>query len=167
MLEATGQLSDAAALRRECVERSRAAHGLTSPETLDELASLAQLLESPVGLGLSMSSHDVRGLAWPVRLALHGGLALVLMLVFSLHLDLLPAAEMKDPIEYDFMTPGEKFVDRLQHILLPGIALGLASAAGTARYMRSSMLEVIRQDYVRTARAKGLSERSVLYRHVF
>ena len=59
-------------------------------------------------------------------------LALVLMLVFSLHLDLLPAAEMKDPIEYDFMTPGEKFVDRLQHILLPGIALGLASAAGTA-----------------------------------
>ena len=65
-------------------------------------------------------------------------LALVLMLVFSLHLDLLPAAEMKDPIEYDFMTPGEKFVDRLQHILLPGIALGLASAAGTARYMRSS-----------------------------
>lgn len=92
-------------------------------------------------------------------------LALVLMLVFSLHLDLLPAAEMKDPIEYDFMTPGEKFVDRLQHILLPGIALGLASAAGTARYMRSSMLEVIRLDYIRTARAKGLPERTVVFKH--
>ena len=63
------------------------------------------------------------------------------------------------------MTPGEKFVDRLQHILLPGIALGLASAAGTARYMRSSMLEVIRLDYIRTARAKGLPERTVVFKH--
>jgi len=92
-------------------------------------------------------------------------LALMLMLVFALQLDLLPAAGMVDAVEHDFMTVPEKLVDRLQHLILPGVALGVASAAGTARYMRSSMLEVIRQDYVRTARAKGLSERKVVFKH--
>ena len=56
-------------------------------------------------------------------------------------------------------------MDRLKHLLLPGLALGIASAAGTARYMRSSMLEVIRLDYIRTARAKGLPERTVVFKH--
>ena len=92
-------------------------------------------------------------------------LALMLMLIFALQLDLLPAAGMVDAVEHDFMTVPEKLVDRLQHLILPGVALGVASAAGTARYMRSSMLEVIRQDYVRTARAKGLSERKVVFKH--
>jgi peptide/nickel transport system permease protein len=53
----------------------------------------------------------------------------------------------------------------MQHLLLPVLALGIPSAAGIARYMRSSMLEVIRQDYVRTARSKGLSPRVVLFKH--
>lgn len=92
-------------------------------------------------------------------------LALILVLVFSLGLDLLPAAGMVDPVEHDYMTPVEQFWDRVQHLLLPGIALGVASAAGTARYMRSSMLEVIRLDYVRTARAKGLPEGKVVFKH--
>jgi peptide/nickel transport system permease protein len=52
-----------------------------------------------------------------------------------------------------------------QHLALPAITLGAASAAITARMTRSSMLEVIRQDYVRVARAKGLGERAVLLRH--
>lgn len=52
-----------------------------------------------------------------------------------------------------------------RHYVLPVIALGLASAAGISRYMRGEMLEVIGQDYIRTARAKGLSERRVIYRH--
>lgn len=51
------------------------------------------------------------------------------------------------------------------HLALPGVALGVASAAATARYMRSSLLEVIRQDYIRTARAKGLPERVVVLKH--
>jgi peptide/nickel transport system permease protein len=49
--------------------------------------------------------------------------------------------------------------------VLPSIALGVSSAAAVARYMRSSMLEVIRQDYIRTARAKGLPERTVILKH--
>lgn len=61
---------------------------------------------------------------------------------------------------------GEKtFTELLRHLVLPAVTLGAASAAITARITRSSMLEVIRQDYVRTARAKGLSERAVLTRH--
>ncbi len=59
----------------------------------------------------------------------------------------------------------ERAWDYFQHLLLPMLALGIPSAAGIARYMRSSMLDVIRQDFVRTARAKGLSGRKVLFKH--
>jgi peptide/nickel transport system permease protein len=51
------------------------------------------------------------------------------------------------------------------HLILPSIALGIGSTAGVARFMRGSLLEVIRQDYVRTARAKGLEERVVIFKH--
>jgi peptide/nickel transport system permease protein len=55
--------------------------------------------------------------------------------------------------------------DIAHHLILPGVAMGVAGSAGAARYMRSSLLEVIRQDYIRTARAKGLPERVVILRH--
>jgi peptide/nickel transport system permease protein len=58
-------------------------------------------------------------------------------------------------------------IDRLQHLALPVIALSITSVAAYSRYMRSSMLEVIHSDYVRTARSKGLSEGAVTYRHAF
>jgi peptide/nickel transport system permease protein len=61
-------------------------------------------------------------------------------------------------------TPGS-LVDRVVHIILPSMMLSLAYLAGWSRYMRSSMLEVLRQDYVRTARAKGLIERFVIIKH--
>ncbi len=53
------------------------------------------------------------------------------------------------------------------HLVLPAIVLGLAQTASFMRYTRSSMLEVIRSDYIRTARAKGLSEKVVIYKHAF
>jgi len=68
-------------------------------------------------------------------------------------------------INHDYLGPWARVVDRLRHLVLPVIALGLASAAGIARYMRGAMLEVIGQDYIRTARAKGLSERRVILGH--
>lgn len=55
--------------------------------------------------------------------------------------------------------------DRIEHLILPVTMLALVSAAGYMRYLRSSMLDVINEDYIRTARAKGLSERLVIYRH--
>jgi peptide/nickel transport system permease protein len=57
--------------------------------------------------------------------------------------------------------------DWLHHLILPVVMLSIFGAARYMRFMRSSMLEVIHQDYIRTARAKGLKERSVLYRHAF
>ncbi len=64
-------------------------------------------------------------------------------------------------------TLGKPFslVDRIEHLILPVSMLAFVSAAGYMRYLRSSMLDVIHEDYVRTARAKGLRERVVIYRH--
>jgi peptide/nickel transport system permease protein len=84
---------------------------------------------------------------------------------FIVMLFALPAAGMYDAVEYDYMTTSEQLFDRFRHLILPGVAMGLAFAASTARYMRSSLLEVIRQDYIRTARAKGLPERRVVLKH--
>jgi peptide/nickel transport system permease protein len=69
------------------------------------------------------------------------------------------------------MTPGKNYVginklmDLFNHTFIPLIVLGLSGAGGLMRYTRSSMLEVIRQDYIRTARAKGLREMVVVYKH--
>jgi peptide/nickel transport system permease protein len=96
--------------------------------------------------------------------------ALMLILIFSLRAGQegwilqFPASGMMS-IDYEYMTGWEKFVDRFRHLLMPAIALGIGSAAGVARYMRGSMLEVIHQDFIRTARAKGLSERVVVFKH--
>jgi peptide/nickel transport system permease protein len=68
-----------------------------------------------------------------------------------------------------FVTEGftgfESVMDRLWHLLLPSIILAIGGIAALSRYTRSSMLEVIRQDYIRTAKAKGLSEETVYYKH--
>jgi ABC-type dipeptide/oligopeptide/nickel transport system permease component len=76
-------------------------------------------------------------------------LALMLQLLFSVELGWLPA------------TGAGSF----RHVILPAITLGMSTAGLIARITRSSMLEVLRMEYVQTARAKGLSERSVIYRH--
>jgi len=61
----------------------------------------------------------------------------------------------------------DNLVDRIEHLVLPVLALALPSLADWTRYIRSQMLEVIRQDYVRTAQAKGLKDRAVLMSHAF
>lgn len=98
-------------------------------------------------------------------------LALMLMLTLSLFARNVwgwpfwfPASGMIGT-DYGSLGLGEKLLDRLVHLVLPATSLALALAAGIARYMRASMLEVIHQDYVRTARAKGLSERAVVFKH--
>jgi peptide/nickel transport system permease protein len=86
-------------------------------------------------------------------------LALVGIYIFAVKLRWLPTAGMA--------TVGQppSIWDSLHHLILPATVLGLAQAAPLIRYTRSSMLETIRQDYVRVARAKGLSNRVVIYRH--
>ena len=96
--------------------------------------------------------------------------ALMLILIFSLRAGQegwaiqFPASGMTG-IEYEYMGAGGKLLDRARHLFLPAVALGIGSAAGVARYMRGAMLEVIHQDFIRTARAKGLSERTVVFKH--
>jgi ABC-type dipeptide/oligopeptide/nickel transport system permease component len=84
---------------------------------------------------------------------------IMLIIVFSLMLRWFPSAGMRSPY-------GGGFPDLLWHLVLPAVTLGTASAAALARMTRSSVLEIIRQDFVRSARAKGLAERAVVVRHV-
>jgi len=93
-------------------------------------------------------------------------LGLMLILLCSLKLGILPSSHMQS-IDAENLGPLALAADRLRHLVLPAFVLGIASAASTARYMRGSMLDVLREDYIRTARAKGLSERTVMLKHAF
>jgi peptide/nickel transport system permease protein len=75
-----------------------------------------------------------------------------------------PASGMTS-VGYEYLGFWGRVGDRAKHLFLPALALGIGNAAGVARYMRGSMLEVIHQDFIRTARAKGLSERTVIFKH--
>jgi peptide/nickel transport system permease protein len=93
-------------------------------------------------------------------------LGLLLIILFSIQfskwgLPHLPVGGMTD------LRGGGGLVDRVRHLILPAVSLGLVQLAAWSRYIRSSMLEVIGNDYVRTARAKGLSNRTVIYTHAF
>lgn len=91
-------------------------------------------------------------------------LGLMLIIIFSLKLGILPASNLNE-VGAESLGMAEFLLDRIKHLILPVIVLSLGSAAGLARYVRGSMLEVIRQDYIRTARAKGLDEQAVIFRH--
>jgi len=91
-------------------------------------------------------------------------LALLLMLWLGIEWPILPISGLTS-LSYGSMTPWEKFIDLARHLALPIFIYTAGSWAGMSRFMRSSMLEVLRQDYIMTARAKGLSSRTVLFKH--
>ncbi len=127
------------------------------PSTL-ELALAAMSVALFVGIGLGILAAVKHGTGWD-RLAMGLSVAgvslpifwtaLLLIWLFSLRLGWLPATG----------------AGSLAHLVLPALVLGFASAGAIARLVRASLLEVLSQDYVNTARAKGLSERLVLVRH--
>jgi peptide/nickel transport system permease protein len=96
------------------------------------------------------------GISTPVYLT-----GLLALYFFSLRLGWFPAG--------GYSTPGQPFsvTDRLEHLVLPASIIAINYIAQTMRYTRSAMLEVLEQDYVRTARAKGLNDRVVVVRHAF
>jgi peptide/nickel transport system permease protein len=63
------------------------------------------------------------------------------------------------------LDPFNSFIDQLEHLILPVLVLALSFVAGWSRYMRSSMIEVVKQDYMRTARAKGVGTAALMIRH--
>ncbi len=91
-------------------------------------------------------------------------LALILMIFFGIHLGWLPISGLRS-LNYEYLAPGAALLDLLRHLILPVFISAFGGLAGISRYMRANMLEVIRQDYIMTARAKGLSERLVIYKH--
>lgn len=91
---------------------------------------------------------------------------LLLLKKFAVDIQWFPLFGMSNPLLMS-TNPVDKILDIAWHLVLPSIVLGLGSAATFMRYTRSSMLEVIKQDYIRTARAKGLKEKTVIYRHAF
>ena len=84
-------------------------------------------------------------------------LGLILMQIFAVRLGWFPVAGYGDP--------GAPLLDRLHHLVLPAIVLGVVNSALILRFTRASMLDVLGEDYIRTARAKGLSERRVMMQH--
>jgi len=91
-------------------------------------------------------------------------LALLLMIFFGVQLGWLPISGIRS-LNYEYMTPGASFIDLVKHLILPVTLSAFGGLAGLSRYVRANMLEVVRQDYITTARAKGLRERMIIYRH--
>ncbi|MGB7970932.1 MAG: ABC transporter permease [Candidatus Deferrimicrobiaceae bacterium] len=91
-------------------------------------------------------------------------LALLLMILFGVHLGWLPISGLVS-LEHDSLSFAGKVADRARHLVLPVFVSAFTGLAGFSRYMRSNMLEVIRQDYIASAKAKGLPERKVVFRH--
>ena len=90
--------------------------------------------------------------------------SLLLIMFFGVYLGWFPISGMR-PWYVEYYTFFNSLRDLIWRLVLPVTATSLLSLAAISRYMRSSMLEVLRQDYIRTARAKGLSEGRVIYRH--
>ena len=122
-----------------------------------------------VGIGLGLLSGS-RPNTWMDRVARVFGsmgismpefaLGIVLIIIFSVELDILPTSGMRPP-----GSTTTEFGELAKHLVLPAVTLAVPQIAITSRLTRSSFLQVISQDYIRTARAKGLSESLVLSRH--
>jgi peptide/nickel transport system permease protein len=91
-------------------------------------------------------------------------LALLCMLLFGVYLDLLPITGLKS-FNFSELTVFGKIADLARHLVLPVLISAIGGLAGMSRFMKSSLLEVLRQDYITTAYAKGLPEGMILRKH--
>ena len=142
------------------------------PYTL-QLTVLAVLFDVLIGITLGIISAVKQYSLWDkvvtvgslIIYAIPGfWLALMLVLMFSVNLGWFPTSQTRS-MDYEFLSMWGKVGDRLWHLVLPVFVLGIASAAGTARYMRNKLLEVLSEDYVIAARARGFTERFVILKH--
>lgn len=124
------------------------------------------LIAIPIGVFTAMKQysvfdHVITGATFAFLSTPTFWLGLLLIILFGLQLRWLPLGGMA--------TPGADFDlgDRARHLILPVMTLALVQVGGHVRYLRASMLETIGQDYMRTARAKGLPERILVMRHAF
>ena len=93
-------------------------------------------------------------------------LALVAVLLFARWLPLFPAGGSVDPVLHDYLDFWGRVGDRLRHLALPALTLTVLTTAAIARHQRAALLEVMGEDFARTARAKGVGPRAVVWRHL-
>lgn len=140
------------------------------------IATILQfLIAIPLGISSATHQYSVRdytvtvftmiGLSFPTYF-----FAAICIRVFSVELGWLPSGGLVDPgVDYAATFAGQmtKFGDMAYHLILPIVVSVVLSLGGLMRYTRTNTLEVLNADYIRTARAKGLSERTVIYKHAF
>jgi peptide/nickel transport system permease protein len=138
--------------------------GALAPTALLSAAALVISLAIAIPAGIVAAVSRNSGADYTASLLALCGLSLpsfwlgiLLILAFSIYLPLFPAS--------GYVSPWVDPVAHLRHLVLPALTLGAALAAATMRMTRAAMLEVLRADYVRTARAKGLSRRRVIWVH--
>jgi peptide/nickel transport system permease protein len=138
--------------------------GALAPTALLSAAALVISLVIAIPAGIVAAVSRNSGADYTASLLALCGLSLpsfwlgiLLILAFSIYLPLFPAS--------GYVSPWVDPVAHLRHLVLPALTLGAALAAATMRMTRAAMLEVLRADYVRTARAKGLSRRRVIWVH--
>mgnify|MGYP001813547853 CR=1 FL=1 len=144
-----------------------------APATL-ELAFVSAMLAMVFGIGLGVYTA-IRRDGWSSNLIMTLSLigvslptfliGILLIYVFSVELDLLPSFGRGDVVDLGWWTTGFLTKSGLLALILPSITLGLYQMTLIMRLVRSEMLEVLRQDYIRFARARGLREKSVNFHH--
>jgi peptide/nickel transport system permease protein len=142
------------------------------PYTL-QLTLLAVLLDALFGITFGIISAVKQYSLWDKAITLGSliiyaipafWLALMMVLVFSVHLGWFPTSQTRS-LDYEFLSAWGKIGDRLWHLAMPVFLMGITSAAGTARFMRNKLLEVMSEEYVTAARARGFTERVVILKH--
>jgi peptide/nickel transport system permease protein len=129
---------------------------------------IAFLISIPVGIKSAVKKDSFTDRGWQV-FSLFGMsmptffIGLTLIFLISLKLGWLPSGGMP----YEAPGTAEFYLSYLKYLILPVVTLTIGALAGTIRYVRGSMLEALSKDYIRTARAKGLREKVVIYTHAF
>ncbi len=131
---------------------------------------LTTLIALPLGIASAIKPYSFKDKILTI-LALIGisipgfFIALVIIKIFAINLRWFPISGLSTVGEK--LTGFNKFIDVVKHMILPVISMTLLEVASLMRYTRSSMLDVFNQSYIRTARAKGLNERIIIYKHAF
>lgn len=140
------------------------------------LGGTVLVLNFTLGIGLGVVQAVRRGSRldrWLTRVSLAAWalpsfwLGLVLVAAFSLRLGWFPAGQMSDPLLPTDATLVTRLLDLLHHLALPALTLSAVSVAAGMRFQRTAMLEVLRLDFIRAARARGLPERRVIWVHAW
>jgi peptide/nickel transport system permease protein len=135
------------------------------------LLSLGVVLLIAIPIGIMSATHQYSALDRATTMFVfvgysmpHFWMALLLIYLFGVQWGVLPISG-KESLDTTGFTTWQWLMDRANHLILPVFVSAIGGLAGFSRYMRNNMLEVMRQDYIRTARAKGLPENTVIYKH--